>query len=84
MSKTINNYRGKHIGWKQNKPMIDERKKKGVPPIMMMWMNYAVKMRKFLMARAMLRDQLAVKGKKALTGKKRQRVLDKYFAVRYA
>lgn len=83
MSKMVNNYRGKHRGWKQNKSMIDTPEKKGVPPIMLMWMNYVVKIGKFVKARAMYREQLAVKGKKALTGKKRQRVLDNYFAVRY-
>lgn len=84
MSKMVNNYRGRHRGYLQNKVPKVEPKKTGVSPIMMMWMNYLTKMRTFVNARTMYREQLAVKGKKALTGTKRQRVLDKYFAVRYA
>ncbi len=87
MSKMVNNYRGKHRGYLQNKPtpkQVAADEKRGLSTIMQMWMNYAVKMGKFVNARNMYREQLEVKGKKALTGKKRERVLDKYFAVRYA
>jgi len=82
MSKRINNYKGRHHGWKQNRVMV-ETKKKGVTQVFMMWMNYVVKSRAFMKARGDLRAMLAVKGKKALKGAKRQKVLDQYFAVRY-
>ena len=82
MSKMVNNYKGKHHGWKQNKtPNFKERT--GISPVQMMWMNWIVKVRKFHEARNKYRDMLAIKGKKALIGEKRQKVLDQYFAVRY-
>ena len=82
MSKQVNNYRGKHKGWKQNKPFVP-KERTGISPIQMMWMNWIVKARKFHEARYKYRAMLAVKGKKALTGEKRQKVLDQYFAVRH-
>lgn len=83
MSKRVNNYRGKHRGWLQDKAPKPMVKKTGIPPIVMMWMNYAAKMGKFIEARTTLRLKLEVRGKKALTGVRRQKVLDRYFAVRY-
>lgn len=85
MSKRINNYKGRHHGWKQRRyaDAKPEKKKTGVSPIHMMWMNFIVKSRAFQKARDTYRAALNVKGKKALTGKKRQVVLDKFFAVRY-
>lgn len=83
MSKGINNYRGRHHGWKQTKAEKKTKEKTGVSPIQMMWMNYIVKSRAFQKARNNYRAMLNVRGKKALTGVKRQKVLDKFFAVVY-
>ena len=82
MSKMVNNYKGKHKGWKQNKPFI-VKERTGISPVQMMWLNWIVKVKKFQGARDKCRALLAIKGKKALTGEKRQKVLDQYFAVRY-
>ena len=83
MSKRINNYRGRHRGYLQNKAEKQRPEKKGVPPIMMMWMNYAAKMGKFMKTRNALRAKLRVKGKKALTGAKRLKVSQQFTAVAY-
>lgn len=83
MSKGINNYRGRHHGWKQRKAEKIRKVKTGVSPIQMMWMNYIVKSRQFQKTRNFFRAKLDVTGKKALTGVKRQKVLDKFFAVAY-
>lgn len=83
MSKSINNYRGRHRGHLQCKAEKIKPKKTGVSKIQMMWMNYIVKSRAFQKARNSFRAKLDVKGKKALTGEKRQKVLDKFFAVAY-
>jgi len=93
MSKTINNYRGRHHGWKQSKTpkarklsgvkMTKDGPRPTVPPIQVMWMNYIVKSKAFQKTRNACRDMLNIKGKKALTGAKRQKVLDKFFAVAY-
>jgi len=83
MSKRINNYRGRHKGWKQKKATRVGKERTGVPPILMMWMNFATKANKFMKTRNDLRAMLNVKGKKALTGKKRQKILDQFFSVAY-
>lgn len=84
MSKSINNYRGRHLGWKQKKAMKERPERKGISPINMMWMNYIAKSRAFNKTRNYFRAMLDVKGKKALTGAKRQKVLDKFFSVAYS
>ncbi len=83
MSKMVNNYKGKHRGWLGSKAPKIRPPTPEILPVIQMFMNYAVKIRKFVAARHNLRAALAIKGKKALTGKKRQKVLDKYFAVTY-
>lgn len=78
MSKTINNYRGKHRGYLQNKPMPKEVEKKGISPITMMWINFASKARIFMETRNNCRHLLKID---TLKGKKRQKVLDQYYGV---
>lgn len=83
MSKSINNYRGRHIGYKQKRAVKDSRERTGISPVTMMFINFFSKARVFQKARNDLRAKLNVKGKKALTGAKRQKVLDAFFAVEY-
>ncbi len=83
MSKTINNYRGRHRGWKQNRILPTIPESKGPEFIQGMWVRYAIKMARFMKSRAKWRDALAIKGKKSLTGKKRAKALDNYFDVAY-
>ena len=78
MSKTINNDRGKHRGYLQNKPMKKAVEKKGIPPITMMWINFASKARIFIGTRQKCRDLLKIK---TLKGNKRQKVLKQYFGI---
>lgn len=83
MSKSINNYRGRHHGWKQNKAIRPAKERTGVSPIQLMWVNFTVKSKAFQKTRNYFRRMLDVTGKKALTGAKRDKVIVKFMSVKY-
>lgn len=79
MSKSIRNYKGKHRGYLQKMIEKISKKKTGIPPITMMWINFAAKSKVFMETRQNCRHLLKLK--KPLSAKKRKKVLKQYYGI---